>query len=333
MKNKYVLLLLCLICPIIMSALDCSVCNKKIRGKYIKTEKDVFCSRRCYLSTRPTCAECGRKCEKQVFTFMNKMFCSRQCMHSKFSCYTCGQGADNMIGLQTVEGKQVLICPSCHKRERCYYCSMPGDGAKLRDGRHICRICRKTAITNHNEIRRIFRQVRRNMGIWFGYDQKHPIELKIVSIQELSRRSGSIYLPADGKRMALMNHEQQITEKRYITGKKERYVSKERCRIFILESIPQTLLADALAHELTHDYLRHNKGKVTDLTNEEGFCELMASLYNEKMGNRHLNKRKDQQSDPVYGDGYRKMRKIYERSGNNWRRALNTIKADKQNYK
>lgn len=328
--KKYFSILLFLFVSLTLSALDCAVCHKRIRGNYIRTDKDAYCSRNCYLSTRPDCANCGRKCERQVFTFMKKMFCSKQCMHKKFRCHTCGQGADNMIGLQSIEGKHILICPRCHKRPACYYCSMPGDGAPLRDGRHICRTCRKTAVTNREEVRRIFRQVRRNLGLWFGYDQRHTIELKIVSAQELARRAGSTYLPADGKRMALMNHEREITEKRYITGKKERYVSNERCRIFILESIPYALLTDALAHELTHDYLRHNKGKVKILADEEGFCELIASIYNEKTGNRHLNKRKDLQPDPVYGDGYRKMRKIYEHSGNNWRRALNSIKADRE---
>ena len=73
------------------------------------------------------------------------------------------------------------------------------------------------------------------------------------------------------------------------------------------------MLRDALAHELTHDHLRHKVGKVNDLASEEGFCELVASLYNIKTNNSKLNKAKEVNPDPVYGGGYRKMRSIYEK--------------------
>ena len=315
--------------PMLLSALDCSVCGKQIRGNYIKTNKAVFCTKNCFLSTMPTCAGCGRKCDKQVITMMKKQFCSRQCMHNTFRCYTCGQGADNMIGMYSATGKQILICPRCSKRPKCYFCSMPCDRKPpLHDGRRICHTCRKTAVTDHNRIRRIYQEVRRNMGIWFGYDQRHKIELVIVPVRELEKRSGSIYLPTDGRRLSLMNYEREVTEKRYFNGKKQRYISRERCRIFILDSIPELLLYDTLAHELTHDYLRHNLGKVKVLADEEGFCELMASLYNEKTGNHRINILKEEKNDPVYGAGYRNMRKLYKRYGNNWHRILKTIKTD-----
>jgi hypothetical protein len=164
------------------------------------------------------------------------------------------------------------------------------------------------------------------MGIWFGYDQRHKIELVIVPVRELEKRSDSIYLPTDGRRLSLMNYEREVTEKRYRNEKRERYISRERCRIFILDSIPELLLYDTLAHELTHDHLRHRIGAVKDLAAEEGFCELIAFLYNQQIGNKKLNLQKEVNKDPVYGGGFRKMRELYIKNGKNLKKTMEYLR-------
>ena len=115
--------------------------------------------------------------------------------------------------------------------------------------------------------------------------------------------------------MALMTYYKEVTEKRHFSGKKERFISSESCKIYVLDSIPVAMLYDTLAHELTHDHLRHKVGNVKDPASEEGFCELAAALYNEQKGNRRLNRAKEANTDPVYGGGYRKMRAIYQKTG------------------
>ena len=82
-----------------------------------------------------------------------------------------------------------------------------------------------------------------------------------------------------------------------------------------MDLIPYAMLLDTFAHELTHDHLRHNVGDVKNLTAEEGFCELAASLYNIQKGNKQLNKVKEANNDPVYGGGYRMMSRIYKKTG------------------
>jgi hypothetical protein len=68
------------------------------------------------------------------------------------------------------------------------------------------------------------------------------------------------------------------------------------------------------------------------LADEEGFCELMASIYNEKTGNAGINKLKEEKKDPVYGGGYRRMRSIYLRNGRNWKQALRSIRAGRKEF-
>ena len=203
---------------------------------------------------------------------------------------------------------------------------LPGAENRLDRQRMICRKCQKSAVSNPAETRRIFNSVRKYLAKEFNFDDKHKISLHIVDAPALEKIAGSTYSPPGAKKIAMMQFQQEITEeKSVLSNKAERRTVKEICRIFILDSTPESVLKDALAHELTHDHLRHNVGKVDNLASEEGFCELVAALYNEKNGNSILNKYKESNKDPVYGGGYRKMRAIYNRC-RDLRRTMMSVK-------
>ena len=323
MKQK--LLLFLFLMPVILAALECSQCGKRIYGRYIKTPRSVFCSKRCYRKTLPRCAGCKGACEKSVLTFMGKTFCSKECMGDVFQCAVCRQGLTSSVTMTSPTGEKMIVCRRCSRLPSCYYCVFPTDAVPRADGRSICPACRQTAVTNRQEVARIFQEVRRDLAVLFGYDAKHKIQLYIVDAARLRELSKSIYSPAGSRRMALMTYYKEVTERRRLSGKKERFISSESCKVYVLDSIPRALLYDTLAHELTHDHLRHKTGSVKDLSSEEGFCELAAALYNEHKGNRHLNKRKEANTDPVYGGGYRKMRNIYNKTGS-FRRTMNYVR-------
>ena len=312
--KKFLFVIFVAVIPGLLSALECEVCRKNIHGKYIKTANGAYCSQECYHSTFPKCEFCKKPCTKRNVQMMGKTFCSKSCMHKIFHCSLCLAGLDNVITLSNFFGDSAFFCQKCSRRPGCYYCAMPGDRPAGKDGRVICKKCRSTLVTSPKEVHSIFRQVRRDLAGMFKYDAKHKIELKIVSPDELNKQAGSIYMPENSKRMSLMRYSNKITEKRYSNGKVKRIVTDEKCQIFVLSNVPKDMLYDALAHELTHDYLRHNIGKVNDLALEEGFCELIASLYNQKRGKDYLNRQKEAQKDPVYGGGFRKMRAIYRKN-------------------
>ncbi len=145
----------------------------------------------------------------------------------------------------------------------------------------------------------------------YKYDNRHTIHLKIVDNHTLAKISASVYMPKDSRQLALMNYQAEITTRRG-RGKPKEFITKEQCTIYVLKNTPKDRLIDALAHELTHDHIRHNVGEVKNLANEEGFCELVAALYNKAKGQGYLNTLKMTNPDPVYGDGFRKMLKIYQ---------------------
>ena len=183
----------------------------------------------------------------------------------------------------------------------------------MSDGRTICRNCRKTAVTDEAEVKKIFLKVRKDLAEMFGYDNKHPIELILVNAKELEKKSEKIYSPGGGRRLALMSYNRTVKTVKLPNGNVENKVVAEKCQIYILDTMPRDRLYDTFAHELTHDYLRHymNGEKGKELDREEGFCELIASLYNIKRGKKELNMEKETNQDPVYGGGYRKMRSYY----------------------
>lgn len=312
---KKILFLILSFLPVILLGLNCSICHKNIRGNYLKNEKGVYCSRSCFHRTLPRCSNCRRPCESQI-SLNGKIFCSESCMKKVFRCSVCYRGVSKYYTVTNPLGKRIIVCDHCRNVPSCFYCQMPTRERALSDGRRLCRSCRADSITDPGEVNRIFRQVRRDLARYFRFDAQHRITLKIVDAQELNRAARGTYAPGNGsRRMSLMQYQQKIMHSRDHSGKTRRRVVGEKCTILILHTMPRAYLQDVFAHELTHDHLRHNVGKVDDLTSEEGFCELVASLYNQRIGNGKYNLLKEANPDPVYGGGYRKMKAIYTRTG------------------
>ena len=315
MKIKLSFLLFCLF-PLLLAAEQCSVCNKKIQGKFIRTKQGDYCSKQCYHSTQPECENCKNRCLQGSVAMLGKNFCSKRCMHKFFKCAVCGTGLDRVVSVTNSFEQKIYCCPSCSKKPSCYFCSMPTDRAALKDGRVICRQCRSQAVTDSSDIRRIFRDLREDLAKYYNFNKTHHIELVIVDQKRLKKESEKIYTPNGARNMALMRYQKKTVTKRFPDGRVKRVVVDEKCRIYVLHTVPLDLLIDSLVHELTHDHLRHKVGEVMDLASEEGFCELVASLYNEKRGKKYINLGKEKNLDPIYGGGFRKMRDIYRRTRN-----------------
>ena len=164
----------------------------------------------------------------------------------------------------------------------------------------------------------------------YGFDPNHHIELIVLNLTELEKECQEIYSPAGGGRIALMRFNYVINEKKDFRGRKKRSMSQQKCRIFILNNTPEHLLEDAIAHELAHDYLRHNTGKYKDLAIEEGFAETIAAEYNKSVNRSHINNRKNNEKDPVYGGGYRKMSEYMRKNG--FRKTVQFIKSNSVPY-
>lgn len=322
MKNKLYLLLFCTLMPIYVLALDCNVCNKAIKGKYLQANNKSYCSEKCFDTTLEKCSHCKSPCKDGSMVFMGKNFCSQKCMNAVYKCAICQGPITEAKLLNGPNDSKIFICKTCSQLPPCFFCSLPFPTKTLDDQRNICKNCEKGTINNPADIQKLFQSVRNDLQKLFNYDSKHKIDLRIVDKNKLAELGNNIYTPSANARLALMRYFAEVTEETDSKGNKKKYISHEKCQVFILSHTPKELLLDAIAHELTHDYLRHKLGNLKDLQLEEGFCELVSSLYNQKIGHDYLNERKLTNQDPIYGDGYRKILKIYQENNQDLSKVL-----------
>ncbi len=312
-KHTLLITVLSSVIPLIICAMECSNCRRKIHGQYFRASGQDYCSRECFLETLPKCEVCEEPCQ-QMYTIQERHFCSKECLYQVFKCVVCQNGLEEIFTVRNNFGREHMYCHRCRSLPGCFFCAMPDNYPALPDGRRICRECRESAVMDQREIRRIFNHLRRELSRLYGYDKDHDIELHIVDLNELLRLTPPELRSSSGSQMGLMRYHKQERVRTASDGRQERETVDERCRIYVLSNMPRAMLIDTLVHELTHDHIRHNVGSVQDKVSEEGFCELVASLFNARIGNSFLNRRKETSTDPVYGAGFRRMRAIYRRN-------------------
>ena len=324
--TKIILLAATLLTSFSLFALNCSVCQKNIRSRYLKNDKNkVFCSQKCFAKTVSKCAKCRKPCLNGSYIFFKKHYCSKKCLEAVSRCKNCDQPSMKIRVIVNQDGKSMMLCPQCVNLPKCYFCNLPYRTRQLPDSRHICKDCSKTAVSSHDEIRKRVRFIRQKLKSLFGFDNTHHIELEILPLDRLEQQSSQLYRGEGQQRLAMMRYSYEISERTDFRGKKSKSLKRQKCKILILDNVPADLLDDALAHELAHDYLRHNAGNVKDLKLEEGFAETIAAAFNNAMQKKHLNKRKENNPDPVYGGGYRAISKLMKTKG--FRSTVQFIKA------
>ncbi len=168
---------------------------------------------------------------------------------------------------------------------------------KLQDVRFICEVCIQSIVANDSAVNWIDQRVRvvlNSSGI--TNLPKTPIE--IVSKQKLSQlqnNSGS----SDTYGLA------QYTA----TG------SHKLFKIFILDNLPKTFFAGILAHEYMHVWqYQYNIHPPRDIC--EGFCNLGSMAIYQKINTKYssfLLKQMEQSPDPIYGEGYRKVYRYWQK--------------------
>lgn len=88
--------------------------------------------------------------------------------------------------------------------------------------------------------------------------------------------------------------------------------------VAFLQGMPHTLFSGVCVHELGHVWLVQHKILGLPMLEEEGFCELLAHHYYTGLENesgKFYAERIAKNSSPVYGDGFRKLKKLEDRVG------------------
>lgn len=96
--------------------------------------------------------------------------------------------------------------------------------------------------------------------------------------------------------------------------------------IYVYRELSRVAFAQVIAHELLHVY-QYARNIHTNKAKSEGFCNLGSYLILKAIDNPEANaaiQNLKKSEDPIYGDGFRQMLVILEKSG--WQAVLNEIR-------
>ena len=205
---------------------------------------------------------------------------------------------------------QGTYCSSC---SRIISEGVTQGGYRLDDGRYLCSLCESNIIISPSQIDTSKRKV--------------LILLEEIGIKEIEENV-SISLV---NRFVLQNLANEIASSNlkgfttFLNIKSPYENSSPEYKIYILDRLPAIEFEAVLAHEYLHVWLYQNNIELP-LSQIEGFCNLASAYIYEQNGSKfsqiHLNSM-NTDTDPNYGDGYRKMKHDLEKYG--WKVLLQTL--------
>ena len=309
-------------CPAGAEEIFCRFCGRQILPgeRYCRHDGKNYCSRECaeraFEKTLPVCAVCGKRCRGRYTVSNGKNYCSNECFENSLPiCSVCGRRTSSW---SSPDDGSFLACPECAQKPRCFVCETPTDGAPLDDGRAICPRCRAAAITDPDEAERIFRTVRSAMKSGLGLATNHRIAFSLVDRPTLHREAQGISDSPNELGLFVHNIKYRTVERRNSRGRvlsRKTETTSEKFDIYALDFLPREVLEYVCAHELGHDWQAAHYPKIGDPAVKEGFAEYVGWRYNRMRGRHRLNRRIETNPDPVYGEGFRRIRRIADREG------------------
>ncbi len=299
--------------------MTCDWCGKKIasNASFLKSEDKNFCSEKCFNayveSTLPVCDVCGKRF-KSGFTCDGKNYCSRACLETSFhECVHCHRREPRGVIL----GDDLFLCEYCKELPACSSCQMPLDkfAKDLGDGRTLCRSCAKEAVFSQSEAESLMSALRETLADRFKMATKHTIKFDLCTRDELKKESAG-----DGEHeLGLF-----IFNSRSLSFFGRTVRKSDEYRILILRGQPPDFFRGVGAHELAHDWMQENLPHIDDPQIREGFAEFVSWAYAKSEKLDRVPWRMEQNTDPVYGDGFRKVRDMMgdARTASEWKKIL-----------
>lgn len=205
---------------------------------------------------------------------------------------------------QTNKWKQVVH--SYHEIRSCTSCGrfVNSEDIHLSDNRHICSYCAPAIVKSKLQAQWVEQQVR-PLFAKNGINIPANIPLEIVT----SRRMADIQ-----HRHEIILTQLGLTITQEVSGL---LLRKIKHRIYILEGLHKILFAGTLAHEYLHAWQNEQSIHLPP-PYCEGFCNLGSFIVYRNIGNtmaRFLYEQMRDSPDPIYGEGFRQIKAIYDSKG------------------
>ncbi len=303
-------LLIGLVVPVAaQKVIKCAHCGKPITGEYIVYKGKIY-HKQCYQKIAPRCAHCGEILKGDCVEAEGKGY-HRQCYINYVAdrCAVCGKPIlgkyiiDNWGNRyhQRHEGK----LPACVYCGRIICENITGGGVKYDDGRNVCNLCLEKAVFEE-DVDKIIREVTvalKKKGILIDMSD---VPVNLVDKSTLNRLSGT---SASVREMGFCRC-QEVS----VIGRKVRQMNT----IYVLYGLPRRVFESTLAHEMMHVWMNRNAEKRPKPRLAEGAANyaayLVLSSSSDKMS-QMLIKNMREDSDPIYGNGFRSVDKYIKRKG------------------
>ena len=289
----------------------CANCGTPIgHTKYFKKDGKYYCEK-CYDSLfADRCAHCGGIIKENGVVSMGKAYhdsCYQKYVATR--CDICGEIIfDNIYADQwgnTFHQKHLQELNQCEYCGRLICEQLTSGGMTYDDGRHVCNLCRQTAIDNIAEAKILLDSARTLLGLE-GIDiPGHKIELHLIDRDSLKNISHE----KDALQEALTMYRRQMSND---------LTTYRDFDIYILHGMPRDHFLSVAAHELMHVWQHYNAVPDNNKALREGSCNYASYLVLQHIQgdySRFLIFKLSKNDDPVYGEGYRRVSKFVKDNG------------------
>ncbi|MBA2395138.1 MAG: protein DA1 [Ktedonobacteraceae bacterium] len=256
-----------------------------------------------------TCAVCGRPINGTSFQVHQGDPCHFECFRERIAprCAYCGKP---LVGEYLVDQWGTRYCKE-HQSQypHCAYCGrlVPPQQQEQRNDGVRCPVCRSTAIETAEAAKPVFSQLIRWVGAQGLRYNNLPINLELCDRTKLAHYLGE-HTPMHSLGATMSTTYMQAG----------RPLRTEVRGVAVLHGLPSTLFQGVTIHELGHVWLVVQGISNLPTWAEEGFCELLSYRYYSQLDTpegRYHATAIERNPDPVYGEGFRRVRAIVDATG------------------
>lgn len=307
----------------------CETCGAPIgHTKYFKKDGKYYCEK-CFMRLfAPRCTYCGNGIDGNAVIFEGKNY-HDSCFynHVALKCGICGEIIKETYLLDfwgnAYHSRHKNEYPTCEHCGRLICEQFTGGGIRYPEGRHVCNLCLPSTINEIDRAESILEKVRSYLALEGIRINEKNIGLHLIGRDELNKLANT----------------QSDDQNGYTICKETRrmlVLTNREFDIYLLDGMPEANLIAVAAHELMHVWQYENVPGDNDKIFSEGSCNyasLLVLKYFPGQMTDYLISTMIQDKDPVYGEGFRRIKKLVEDHGVEfWLRQLKNLKTFPQGY-
>lgn len=297
-------------CYKIFAGLFCNHCKQMLDDKWTEFNGRNY-HRNCYIKfIQPKCNICSNPLLEKYVSDLNGNY-HTQCHKENIlpKCSICTFPLENTYLVDPWGNKyhehhtqNGVLCNSC---SRVISEKITHGGFQFDDGRFLCSLCEASIIKSDLDIEASKHRVIQQLSSVGLKNISENYLILLVDISTLNKKSGLL-------------QNKDLKGFTYIEIHSDEYsIVSRNYEIYILFGLPKIEFDAVLAHELVHVWLAEKNYTFSDIF-KEGFCNLASALIYDnddtKFSRIHLNHMLNN-DDSVYGEGYRKCRKLLAQYG------------------